>query len=194
MLELGEIEREAWALLSAVEGAPNHPFRTVSLATVDAQGHPQTRNLILRAADPATKRITLHTDIRSAKWVELQANPMVSILGYDADARLQLRFAGRAQLFAPGSPEQEAAWQALSDWTRSTYCGGPPGDDLTQGYVPAPRSEPPTTEESAFGQMRFGVIEITAHVLDWYRHQRGENLRAQFNYDGAKFDAAWVNP
>ena len=148
----------------------------------------------MRAADPATKRVTLHTDIRSAKWAELQLNSKVSLLGYDTDARLQIRIAGQAQLFAPGSAEQEAAWQALSDWTRSTYCGGPPGDDLIEGYTQAPRSEPPSVEESAFGQMRFGVIEVSADVLDWYRHQRGENLRAKFTYESGKVEGAWVNP
>ncbi|MEM7471754.1 MAG: pyridoxamine 5'-phosphate oxidase family protein [Pseudomonadota bacterium] len=194
MVELAAIEQEAWAQLSKVEGAPDHPFRTVSLASIDQQGHPQTRSLILRAADPETKRIILHTDIRSAKWAELQANPKVSLLGYDPTARLQLRFAGQAALFAPGSSEQEDAWLALSDWTKSTYCGGPPGHDVTQGYAPAPRDAPPSEEESAFGQMRFGVIEIRAQVMDWYRHQRGENLRAQFRYDGADSTGVWVNP
>ncbi|MEM6408224.1 MAG: pyridoxamine 5'-phosphate oxidase family protein [Pseudomonadota bacterium] len=194
MAELSDVEPEAWGLLEAATREAGHPFRTLSLATVGVEGHPQTRSLILRAVRRQARQLELHTDIRSAKWPELQTNPRVSLLGYDPEARLQLRFAGHARLFGPGTPKQEAQWEALSPWTRSTYCGGPPGDDLADGYTPAPRDTPPDEDETAFGQLRFGVIVIAVARMDWYRHRTGENLRAQFDYAGSRETSAWVNP
>lgn len=66
-------------------------------------------------------------------------HPHVTVLGYCADSRVQLRLQGTAILHGPGSAVVDQAWSQLSARKRSTYGGGPPGDELVN-EAPAPDS------------------------------------------------------
>lgn len=129
MTVLSEIEAAGWAALRQAAADPQSGFRCVTLCTVDAAGAPQARMVVLRACDPARRTLELHTDIRSPKWAELTAAPRVTVLGYCPQTRLQLRLTGTATLHGPDSAAAAAAWATLPPWTRSTYTGGPPGDE-----------------------------------------------------------------
>ncbi|MGY6410125.1 MAG: hypothetical protein ACXIUV_03735 [Alkalilacustris sp.] len=76
---LPTLHAEAWARL--VRGvhdrraAARHP----TLATVAADGAPQLRTVVLRAADRAQARLHVHTDLRSAKVGDLRAEPRAAV-------------------------------------------------------------------------------------------------------------------
>ena len=64
------------AVASALQRAPldkHHDWRTPVLATVDGQGRPQARTVVLRHADRATQTLVFFTDARSPKCAELRA-------------------------------------------------------------------------------------------------------------------------
>jgi pyridoxamine 5'-phosphate oxidase len=66
------------ALLGAWLPRADDPMRPLmSLATVDADGLPDVRNVLLSAFDG--ERITFHTDARSRKAAQLRANPRAAI-------------------------------------------------------------------------------------------------------------------
>ncbi|GAB3130432.1 pyridoxamine 5'-phosphate oxidase family protein [Novispirillum itersonii] len=190
---LSEIEAAGWAALRQAAGDPQSGFRCVTLCTVDAEGAPQARMVVLRACDPARRTLDIHTDVRSPKWAELTAAPRVTVLGYCPQTRLQLRLIGTATLHGPDSPAAAAAWATLPPWTRSTYTGGPPGDERAFAGAAAPM--PGAAEEGA-GRACFGVIVVQATALDWFQLQRQDNRRARFSYgpEGALMAAVWVNP
>lgn len=150
--------------------------------------------VVLRRADVTRRLLEIHTDVRSAKWRELATNPQATVLGFCPTTRLQLRLQGLTELHAPGSEPAEQAWQTLPAWTRRTYVGGPPGDELA--FDAAHEAAPEAAVHEADGKAHFGVVTFRADALDWFQLQRQGNLRARLAYDpdGALADGEWVNP
>ncbi|MDO3436425.1 pyridoxamine 5'-phosphate oxidase family protein [Rhizobium sp. CBN3] len=191
-MDLTDIDASAWAELETAAAGPQSGFRYVNLCSVDAEARPQARMVVLRAADGATRSLEFHTDTRSPKWLELSANPQVTVLGFCPQARLQLRLQGTVECHGPGSERAETAWERLPGRTRMTYIGGPPGDECafeTMGELPEPRDE-------AEGKARFGVLSFRARTLDWFQLRQQDNRRALFSYDetGALTHSRWINP
>ncbi len=183
-----------WSTLEAATSDAAHPLRNLTLGSIGLDGAPQMRMLVLRDVTVQKAQLALHTDIRSPKWAELLANPKVSVLGYDPLARQQVRMRGEAQMFGPGTEPQQTAWDALGPWTKTTYCGGPPGDllDAPERAI----NQTPTDQTTAKGHARFGVIVIQIAQLDWFQHRRGAIQRAVLDYDmhGVLSAARWIAP
>ncbi|KSV76058.1 hypothetical protein N185_16550 [Sinorhizobium sp. GW3] len=188
-MNLEEVDTSAWSSLGAATSDPQSGFRLISLCTVDAAGHPQARMVVLRRVDTAAHLLEIHTDTRSPKWLELSHNPVATILGFCASTRVQLRLAGAVRLHDPGSELAEKAWSEMSAWTRSTYAGGPPGEDRA-------RDEPVPVVDEACGKAFFGVVSFRAESLDWFELRRADNRRAVIKYShlGAVVSSQWINP
>ncbi|WP_420413129.1 pyridoxamine 5'-phosphate oxidase family protein [Roseibium sp.] len=193
-MHLAEIETQAWMSLKAAAEDPQSAFRYLTLSSVDQWNKPQARVVVLRQAEHTIRSLEFHTDLRSSKWQELSKNPSVTVLGYCSDTRTQLRFSGTAELFGPQSEKAESAWEALPPWTRTTYQGGPPGDELA--FEQNDRAISAAPEPDAAGKDCFGVISFTASSLDWFQLQRKNNKRALFRYSGSdeQISSCWVNP
>lgn len=193
---LEALDAAAWARLKEACDDPEHPYRNLVLGTVDRDGEPQTRYLVLRGVNSNQRTLELHTDVRSPKWTELSTQPKLSVLGYDPVDRLQLRLRGVANLYPPGAAQNAAAWDNLSPWTRTTYCGGPPGDALALPEPSLIHADAPSEAETEVGRERFGVIVFTASVLDWFQHRRGHVRRAIIRYGetDSQSEATWIAP
>ena len=89
---------QAWSLLEEGQADGQSPFRLMSLATVDREGQPQARHVVLRGVDRAGENLEFHTDIGSSKCAELQANPQAQLLFCDPDRAIQLRLHARIAL------------------------------------------------------------------------------------------------
>ncbi|ANL37470.1 pyridoxamine 5'-phosphate oxidase family protein [Rhizobium phaseoli] len=190
-MDLTDIDAAAWAELETAAADPQSGFRYLNLCSVDAEARPQARMVVLRAADRAARHLEFHTDIRSPKWLELSANPHVTVLGFSAGSRLQLRLQGKVELHGPGSGAAEAAWDRLPARTRMTYAGGPPGDQ--RAFQTTDMPEPADVAE---GKARFGLLIFQARTLDWFQLRQQDNRRALFCYDeaGALASCRWGNP
>lgn len=193
-LSLADTDASAWRELETAAASPQSGFRYLNLCSVDAEQRPQARMVVLRRADGSLRVLEFHTDTRSLKWRELSANPHVTVLGFCAQTRLQFRLQGTVELHAPGSDQANAAWNKLSRWTRTTYTGGPPGDEcafdvINEAALPKPAHE-------AEGKLHFGLLIFRARTLDWFQLRRQGNRRALSTYEEAGVLAAcrWVNP
>lgn len=191
---LEDIDASAWTELETAAASRQSGFRYLNLCSVDSEGKPQARMVVLRRADAAMRGLEFHTDTRSPKWQELSANPHVTVLGFCAETRLQLRLQGLVELSGPGSDLAKAAWDGLSIWTRMTYTGGPPGDERAFEGIEATAS--PESASETDGKAHFGVVIFRAEALDWFQLRRQDNRRALFTYDatGARAACQWVNP
>ncbi|MDV4158509.1 pyridoxamine 5'-phosphate oxidase family protein [Rhizobium brockwellii] len=189
-MNLAEVDASAWAELESAAADPQSAFRYLNLCSVDADGRPQARMVVLRRVDVARRVLEIHTDVRSPKWQEISANPLVTLLGFGPQPRLQLRLQGSAELHGSASECATEAWSLLPGSTRSTYMGGPPGDDIGE----QPASEAAVTD--ADGRAFFGVLIFRAETLDWFQLRHADNRRAVFAYDklGALASSRWVNP
>lgn len=192
-MSLDTLEQDAWHQLGRAAGDPQSGFRYVTLCSIDLIQRPQARTVVLREVNPKERLLDFHTDIRSAKWEELAANPHASVLGYCPHTRCQLRLTGEVTLFGSDQELTSTAWESLPSWTRTTYQGGPPGDEAALGTSEGP--EPDTRDESD-GKQVFGVIRFKATCLDWFQLQRQNNRRALFDYNkaGDLIKSCWVNP
>ncbi|WP_104668459.1 pyridoxamine 5'-phosphate oxidase family protein [Ensifer adhaerens] len=190
-MNLEEVDASAWSSLESAAKDPQSGFRFINLCSVDVAGRPQARMVVLRRADTAARLLDVHTDTRSPKWLELSRNPFVTILGFCASTRIQLRLAGTTRLHSPGSDLAEKAWSELSAWTRRTYAGGPPGDELSDD-----ETVPVVAGDEASGKAFFGVVSFRAESLDWFELRRADNRRAGFEYShlGALVASRWINP
>ncbi|KSV63463.1 hypothetical protein N185_36065 [Sinorhizobium sp. GW3] len=188
-MNLEEVDASAWSSLEAATNDPQSGFRFVNLCSVDEAGRPQASMVVLRRVDTAARLLDIHTDTRSPKWLELFRNPTVTILGFSVSTRVQLRLAGAVRLHSHGSDLAEKAWSGLSAWARSTYTGGPPGDEPDNHELVPARGE-------ADGKSFFGVVSFRAESLDWFELRRAENRRAPFEYSnlGALMASRWINP
>ncbi|MBB6221531.1 MULTISPECIES: pyridoxamine 5'-phosphate oxidase family protein [Rhizobium] len=193
-LNPADIDASAWRALETAASSRQSGFRFLNLCSVDAEQRPQARMVVLRRADGSLRVLEFHTDTRSPKWRELSANPHATVLGFCPQTRLQFRLPGTVELHAPGSDRANAAWEKLSFWTRTTYTGGPPGDEC--GFNVTDEAALPKPADEAEGKLHFGLLIFRARTLDWFQLRRQGNRRALSTYDetGALAACRWVNP
>ncbi len=180
---------EAFALLAAAAKDRAAPFRTVALATVAAGGGPDVRTVVVRSFDAAGRRLSVHTDARSAKVAQIHAHPAVALLAWDPVRRLQLRLRGQARLRG-GDAMTRDAWEGLPGATRHLYrLRQAPGTKLPE---PSPNQYDEASE--AFGFARFQIVEIAFDHLESLHLTHLGQIRASFDFTGAEVDAAWLVP
>jgi pyridoxamine 5'-phosphate oxidase len=95
-------------------GYPESP-PLMTVGTVDADGTPDARSLLLSAVDEAG-RLFFHTDARSRKCSQIAAQDAVVLTLVWPELGRQLVVAGRAQ--PSGAAEADRAWAARSDYLR----------------------------------------------------------------------------
>lgn len=167
---------EAWnRVLDLVNEAVNgsgHPFRYVTLATVDKTNSPRQRTVVLR--DFSREKIfTVYTDSRSDKVSEILENDTVSLLFYDDKIKLQLRVSGSASIVKAGE-EYKRNWDSRGSKSPHSYTSViPPGTEIT--------SPQEAFEWHLEGTPNFCLINIEAErmeflQLDGVRHIRGEKI------------------
>ena len=108
-ISLPKLLDQAWGLLEEGQADGQSPFRLMSLATVDREGQPQARHVVLRGVDRTGENLEFHTDIGSSKCAELQANPQAQLLFWDPDRAIQLRLHARIALRQDA--HRDAQWQ-----------------------------------------------------------------------------------
>lgn len=138
------------------------PFTLGYLGTVDANGAPQVRAVILRAVDPEKAVVHIATNSTSPKVAEIHGCPAVALTVNDDGAGIQLRLTGTAAIVTDPT-ERAQAWRSFGPHSRHLYAS-----PLTPGAtLPAESAGPeaPDTEEDlAF--TRFAWVEITVDRID----------------------------
>lgn len=178
--------------LHAGSTTPTHSFRWPVVSTVADDHGPDSRIVVLRRFDPASRLLVFHTDVRSPKAADLRRDPRCSWLFYDPDDRLQVRVRAVAGLHH-ADPFARAEFDTLSPITRASYAStGVPGDeeplDAPFDYPPAP----PVDDAVAFGHfLAVACMMETADVLEL--HQAGHR-RAVFSWPGGELRMKRVGP
>lgn len=184
--DLGETLAEAFRLLARGVADRRHPFHTPTLATIGADGAPRARTLVLRGFEAEARTLRLHTDTRSGKHAELEAEPRCALHAYDAGAQIQLRLTGRARLHRDDWLA-DAAWAASRPFSRLCYAApDAPG---------SPVAAPPAAPREGDGRAHFAAIALVFDALDWLWLDATGHRRARFTWhDGAAPRAEWLAP
>ncbi len=189
--DLAAFRAEAWRRLADGAERGRSPFHTPALATVDAQGRPRLRTVVLREADGKTGTLRFHCDARSDKAREIEAGSTAALHVYDGETKLQVRIEGSARLHR-GDALADAAWTGSRAMSRVCYGVDPaPGTPLPEGGAYAMPDEDP---EGRIGQENFCAVVVRAERLDLLYLDRRGHRRAVFSRDGEGWRGAWVAP
>jgi len=185
-----------WARLTrwlhAGATTPTHPFRWPVVSTVAPDGGPDSRIVVLRRFDPATRLLVFHTDVRSPKVADLRRDSRCGFLFYEPDDRLQLRLRTTATLhYADELARSEFA--TLPAHNKASYAsvtvpGSVEPADAAFDYPP----KPPVDETVAFGHFVAAACVIErADALEL--HPSGHR-RAVFEWTGGDVRMKRVGP
>ncbi len=185
-LDLTHVRQHVWDGLARAVGDHASPMRTPVLATVDMNGAPQARTIVLRAVDAEGWRVFWYTDIRAPKVAHLRGDARASLAFHDPVERTQWRLAGRTCIRS-GDANAASAWAGLSQAARRNYRTQlPPGTAM-----PMPGDGIPVDgAEGETGRDRFAVIELVVGTVDWLWLHPAGHRRARFTRDAA----TWLTP
>lgn len=192
---LPHILAHAWSLLVRGGADRKSPLHTPVVASVDADGLPQARVMVLRKADPAAATLRFHTDARSPKVQQLDGKP-VSVLAYHGPEQMQLRIAGTGRVLTEGDTV-DGIWNQSTLFARRCYLAqSAPGTPL-----PAPSSglpawiegQQPTPDQIVPARANFATLWVEVTAIDWLHLANSGHRRALFRAaDG--WAGAWVAP
>ena len=173
----------AWQLWGRGTVDRHSGFHTPVVTSVDADGNPQARTMILRAVDREARTMRFHTDVRSAKINHWKAKPHVCILGYDASKKIQLRVDGRVVLHTTDAAA-EKAWRSSRPESRAAY-----GVKIAPGVaLDAPCDATPPDE----GRENFAVALVHIDTLEWIYLNAEGNRRAIFSWQNNELKSNWL--
>lgn len=189
------ILNEIWRRLEVAAHTPDATFRLAALGTTGLDQSCSVRTIVLRAVDPLGRRLYCHTDRRSPKLAELQADPRATWLFYDPAERVQLRITSRVTIHLDDAIA-EARWLATGlDGRRAYLAPAAPGTPCAAAYVNLPehvRTRLPTEAESAAGRPHFAVLAGAVQTLDWYYLHPEGHLRLRFAWRGDAVEWTWL--
>jgi pyridoxamine 5'-phosphate oxidase len=197
--DLADGAARCWAELQAGAADRRHPFHLGVLSTLGRGGTPQSRTVVLRDADGDRGLLFCHSDARSPKVAEIDANPAVAWVFYDPARRVQLRIAGTARVHraAAGDPLAIERWERSSRSSRRCYLAPrPPGaacDGPSPNLPPELLGRTPEGDEDAPGLVNFAVLATAAVEIDRLELHAHGHRRARFRL-GAAGRAEWIEP
>jgi len=179
------IREQIWKELVRATHDRHHAWRTPVLATVDADGRPNARTVVLRKASAADGgMIEIYTDRRSPKVSELMAQPRACLVFWSARLSWQLRVAVGVTVQTEGL-YIDSLWQNV----RHTRAAGdylgllPPGQALPEEPIASDVSTDDSSDDpsstAADRTVQFAVLTARVTEIDWLELGRGQHRRAK---------------
>lgn len=170
------------------------PMHSPVLVTADAQA----RVLVLRDFDQEAMVLRFHTDARSPKVATIAANPAVTVLAYDPDAKVQLRIGGTARV-ERSSEAAQAAWEASNNFARRCYLAEAAPGSLSNipvsGLPEWADGVLPSDDQIAPARENFAILLVTICEVDWLYLAHGGHRRAHIKLDSAhQPEFSWLVP
>jgi pyridoxamine 5'-phosphate oxidase len=194
---LDAILNDIWQRLVRGKADRRSPFHTPFVASVNANGAPQQRVMVLRHVDREAATLRFHTDLRSGKVGQLNANDQVSVIGYDAGAKVQIRLSGKG-ILSPSGDVADSAWTASASSSRRGYLAeiapGTESDVATSGLPPAFEGSVPTLPQTESGRQNFAVLLVTVKRLEWLYLASDGHRRAVFTPTSGQWIGQWLVP
>ncbi|UYH55446.1 pyridoxamine 5'-phosphate oxidase family protein [Qipengyuania sp. SS22] len=186
---LDEVRADLSARLANAAGNRHSAMHTPVVATADADA----RMMVLRAFDADSWTLRFHTDARSPKVAVIEGDPRIAMLGYDRDAKVQLRLRGTGRIERDGAMV-DAAWAESTNFARRCYLGEGPGavsKEPTSGLPPEFERDEPDYAQLIPARENFAVLLMQADEVDWFSLAHNGHRRALLMRDGR---GRWIAP
>lgn len=196
--DLDDLLEHIWERLENATRQPDHPFRTLAFGTAREDG-PHLRTVVVRVAGLDERRLAFHTDRRSQKVDDIEANDRVAWLGWDPKEREQVRLSGTASVHVEDRVAREM-WASQSPSSLGLYlksmAPGSPIETPDDGHPASMRNESLTREDVEEGRRHFAVIRTRIDTIDWLRLHPDGHSRAKFRFEDSEqsFEGTWVVP
>ncbi|WP_108882456.1 pyridoxamine 5'-phosphate oxidase family protein [Anderseniella sp. Alg231-50] len=188
---LEQVLATVWACLREGAAPGRSPYSIAQLATVSTDGSAKVRYVVLRRVSEDVREITFHTDVRSSKIAEINANPDVALVAADLEKNLQIRLEGRAHVITDGRVKR-TAWDASRDHSlvlfRNPLVPGTPIDSPSDGQ---PTNQTVTRDD---GYENFCMVVMSVTSVDWLDLSPDGHERAILVRNGLDWHGSWVAP
>jgi pyridoxamine 5'-phosphate oxidase len=195
--DLDAILNDIWTRWGRGAADRRSPFHTPVVASVSQSVAPEQRVMVLRKVDRAAGILRFHTDKRSSKAAQIDHKMTVSIIGYDAGAKIQIRASGDASIVSNGELAN-TAWAATSHSGRRSYlttlAPGTRSDTATSGLPTTFEGAVPTPSESEAGRANFAIVPVTLNRLEWLHLAATGHRRAAFTRTDEAWTGEWLIP
>ena len=181
-----DAEKKIWSFF--VQGTVNKKsyFNSPSLGSFNKNIF-SIRTLILRKAIHAERLLTFYSDIRSRKISDILVNDKVVIHVYDKKKNMQVQCYGKAKIIS-NCKESKMIWNKLSNNSKKNYASkkkpGSKTDTTSLGQL--------VEKENAF--KNFCIINLYVKNIICLHLLKGNNKKAQFNYNKNDFSSSWLVP
>ena len=182
-----EIRPHIWKELGRASLDRHHEWRTPVLASVDPDGLPNARTVVLRQVDALAGQLTFYTDSRSPKVAQLQTQASAMLVFWSARLSWQLRVRVACSVITAG-PEVEAIWQGV----KQSAAAGDYLSPLAPGAVLAQDSATASAEttDAPRPAHSFALLRAQVQRMDWLELSREGHRRAQLSAN----DWVWLTP
>ena len=82
-LSLNKILEQVWKLITDGVKDRSSSFHISTISTINLQGYPSSRSVVIRSFNQAKRIISFNTDTRSNKWKELETNSQLELHFYN---------------------------------------------------------------------------------------------------------------
>ena len=170
-----------------------------SVATLDANGLPSQRVMILRHVDWTARKLRFHTDARSTKTLTLSERNAASVLFYLPEPKSQLRLNGAMSMTTTGD-EIEQAWDNATLFARRAYMATTaPGTVVEQPVSGLPEfieGRQPTEQDIAPARENFALLHVEFDSVEWLYLANSGHRRARWRWNAAaaNWEGNWLIP
>lgn len=167
-----QIRHRIWMELGRAAHDRHHEWRTPVLATVDADGMPSARTVVLREADENLAHLDFYVDARSSKVAELAHQPRAVLVFWSKRLSWQLRVQADITIQTSGA-QVAAVWERVRQ--------SPAAGDYLSTSAPGSAwlDEPATPTEPHAQPHQLAVLTAQVLNLDWLELARSGHRRAR---------------
>lgn len=190
---------EAWSHLGTGVTHRHSPAHMPIVGTVDADGTPHLRVMVLRDASRDARTLRFHTDSRSIKADQLRQNPATSVLIYDHAAKVQIRLSGKTNLMMVGDLT-DTAWSTSTPFARRCYMAeaapGTPSAEPSSGLPEWIQGKLPEEEQLTEYRGNFAALLVEIEAIEWLYLANAGHRRARWQWNAAQnsWVGSWLVP
>lgn len=181
-----ELFSHLWRRIADASTDRNSPFHLATFCTIDRDGSPAARQIIVRQVDVARRQIVFHTDRRSPKVEQIARESRVALLFWDANSRTQLRLSGTA------------AAESDTDGAKQLIASAHPGTLKVYRTIAAPST--PIAEPHAFEcapepiLTNLAIVTVSVMELEWLWLDDAGHRRCRFDLRLSDVAHQWLVP
>jgi pyridoxamine 5'-phosphate oxidase len=195
--DLDAILIDSWERLTSGAKDRRSAFHTPVVASVDHCDVPHQRVMVMRAASSESRQLRFHTDVRTPKVQQIGDGGAISVLGYDAAAKIQIRVLGTGRLETQ-SEVAEHAWDSSSPSSRRCYLAPIAPSSIsatpTSGLPSHVEDRVPSFDETLAGRSHFAVLLVTLNRIEWLYLASNGHRRAAFDWRDDRWHGQWLVP